>query len=64
MKLQGFTDSQDWHPLTLLSMMADRECWECGVFWREWRLEASYTWYDGPLFHVYIGPLWIGLSTH
>lgn len=62
MKLFGKTDSADWHPLTLLAMMADRHAWQCDIEWREWKLSAEYVWYDGPLFFVCIGPLWIGLS--
>lgn len=62
MKLRGYTNSSDWHPITLLAMMADRNCWYCGLSWREWKLSASYDWYDGPLFQLWVGPFWITLS--
>lgn len=64
MRFSGFTDSEDFHIRTLLSMFADRKCWEFGVFWNEWRLDAYYIWYDGPIFGVHVGPLWFGLATH
>ena len=64
MKLKGFTDSQDWHWRTLVAMLADPKTWECGATWREWAFDASYTWYDGPIFQVRIGPFWAALITH
>lgn len=61
MKLRGNTDGSDWHPLTLWSMLKDPACWDGGVTWREWRLSFDYTWYDGPIFRLRVGPFWVGL---
>ena len=63
MKLRGFTDIQDWHWRTLLWMLIRPEHWDGGVTWREWRLSFDYTWYDGPIFQLCIGPFWFGLAT-
>lgn len=62
MRLRGYTDSTDWHPLTLLAMMKDRNAWQFGVTWREWRIGLDYTWYDGPIFQLCVGPFWVALS--
>lgn len=62
MRLRKLTDSEDWHPATFFHMAMDRDLWSCGVTWREWRLSALYTWYDGPIFQVRIGPFWVCLS--
>lgn len=61
MKLRGYTDTSDWHPITLFSMMADRKCWHCG-WTRDWRFGANYTWYDGPMWHLLIGPFWVAIA--
>lgn len=62
MRLRGSTDSADWHPLTLWAMLTDPSTWDGGVTWREWKLDALYAWYDGPIFQLRVGPFWIALT--
>jgi hypothetical protein len=62
-KIKGFTESQDWNWRTLLWMLRRPECWDGGVTWREWGVGFDYTWYDGPIFQLRVGPFWFGLIT-
>jgi hypothetical protein len=62
MRLRGKTSTDDWHPITLLDMMRHRECWHCDWDWKDWRFGGNYTWYDGPMWHLFIGPLWIAIA--
>jgi hypothetical protein len=62
MRWRGNTGIDDWNPITLLWMMTRRECWHCGIDWKDRRWGGFYTWYDGPMWHVFIGPLWIAIS--
>lgn len=64
MKLRGNTNTDDWHPMTFLSMMLDRRCWNCGVTLKEWRLRWTYTWYDGPIWQLEVGPFWVALLNY
>lgn len=56
------TGPDGWTFETLWWMMRRREYWHCGTTWTEWRLSALYTWYDGPIFQVRVGPFWVCLS--
>lgn len=49
------------HIRTLWWMTRRRECWDVGLYWREWKLSARYTWYDGPIYQLWLGPLVIAL---
>lgn len=62
MRFRGYTDSEDWNIRTLISMAFDRQCWACGATWREWSLRADYTWYDGPIWQVCVGPFWVAIG--
>jgi len=62
MRLRGYTDSTDFHLITLVAMMLDRDAWSCEWTWTEWRLSVGYIWYDCPMFYLQIGPLWVGLD--
>lgn len=50
------------HIRTLWWMLRRREYWNFGVTWSEWHLDATYTWYDGPIFQVRAGPFWFALT--
>lgn len=62
MRLRGDTDDEDWNPRSLLWMMRRRECWHGGFDLKEWRWGGNYTWYDGPMWHLFVGPLWIAIA--
>ena len=64
MRLRGDTSTDDWNPLTLFWMMARRKCWHFDFDLKEWRLRADYTWYDGPIFQLWVGPLCVWLICH
>ncbi len=64
MRFRGYTDSDAWNIQALLWMMAKGEYWHAGVTWKEWGLSASYTWYDGPIWQVCIGPFWISIAAY
>lgn len=61
MKFSGYTDSVDFHWRTLLAMACDRSCWNGSIDWRDWGFGFDYTWYDGPIFQLRLGPIWLGL---
>lgn len=62
MKFKGYTNAEDWNIQTLIWMMVRREYWSGGTDWKDWRLFAGYTWYDGPIWSVCIGPFWVCIS--
>ena len=62
MRFRKLTDAEDFNIRTLIWMAKRPEYWDVMWTWREWRLEARYDYYDGPLWQVRIGPLCILLS--
>ena len=62
MKFSGYTDTEDWNIQTLLWMMRQRGAWDGGVDCKDWRLSAFYTWYDGPIWQVCVGPFWVAIG--
>lgn len=62
MRLRGLTSVDDWNPRTLLWMMRRRECWHFFWDWKDCRIGGIYTWYDGPMWHLFIGPLCIAIA--
>lgn len=62
MRLRGYTDTEDWSIQTLLWMMARRECWWFSFDLKEWRLRADYTWYDGPIWQLWVGPACVTIA--
>lgn len=62
MRLRGYTDTDDYNLITLLSMMKDRDYWASGFDWKDWRLRWTYDWYDGPIWQLWIGPLWVSVA--
>lgn len=62
MKLTSYTGTDDYNIRTLFSMMADRDYWTAGVDWKDWRLIWTYTWYDGPIWQLIVGPFWVSVA--
>lgn len=61
MKVRGLTDVDDYHWRTLLWCLRHGGS-DAGWDWRDWRLEWTYIWYDGPNWYLHIGPAWMRLS--
>lgn len=62
MRLRGYTDPDDWNVRTLFDMVWRPGCWNGGIDWKDWRWSALYTWYDGPIWQVHVGPAWIAIG--
>jgi len=63
MRLRGLTHTRDYNLRTLLWFAARPRYWSCGADMRDWKLfEWLYDWYDGPIWQLRVGPLWVCVS--